>query len=138
MMNGESDADLSAMAIQALAPYRDREEVRACIDRILKHLSDRQKEDGTFEGYGFRTSESVSQVILALATLGIRPEGDGRFIKNGITLTDALFSFRTDSGFKHLLKDEGVNAIATEQAFLALNALIGLQEGKAFRYVRAE
>ena len=138
MMNGESDTDLTSMAVQALAPYRDRTEVKACIERALKHLSGRQKEDGTFEGYGFRTSESISQVILALTSLGISPETDERFIKNGITLTDALLSFRTGSGFKHVLKDESVNAIATEQAFLALNALITVRNGAAMRYVRSE
>ena len=136
MMNGEPDTDLTAMAIQALSPYEAREDVRQCIDRAVRHLSERQKEDGTFEGYGFRTSESVSQVILALTSLGIRPETDERFIKNGITLVDALTSFRKDKGFRHLLKDEKVNDIATEQAYLALIALKQAEEGGAFRYFK--
>jgi len=133
MMNGESDVDLTAMAVQALAPYMDDPEVRAAVERALTHLGERQEADGGFEGYNARTSESISQVIIALRYAGVDPLTDGRFIKNGRTLFDALLSFRTEDGFLHEKKDGTPNGMATDQAFLALASLF-LPGGRIYAF----
>ena len=53
--------------------------------------------------------------------MGIDPLTDERFIVDGITLTDALEAYATESGYKHIIDGEE-NLMATEQAALALTA----------------
>lgn len=137
-----ADTDITAMALQALAKYRDRQDVADAVDRALVLLSERQNEHGGFstinpDGSESETSESVSQVIVALTELGI-PMDDPRFVKNGNTLQDRLFDFMTgDYGFGHVLNDD-TNLLATEQAFYALVALQRAGQGQASLYSMAE
>ena len=128
-----SEADLTAMALQALAKYRDRADVEEAIKRGVAFLSENQNEDGGFTYFNAQTCESVSQTILALTELGISLE-DPRFIKEGNTLQDALLRFRQKDGtFAHLL-DGGTDMIATEQAFLALVAADRAEQGESSVY----
>ena len=79
------------------------------------------------------SSESISQVIVALAELGISLT-DSRFVKNGNTLLDALLQFRQDDGgFSHL-EDSGTDLLATEQAFYALVAANRMAQGESSLY----
>ena len=64
------DVDLTAMAMQALARYQDRDGVPAALDRAAAFLSAEQLPNGGFRSYGDENSESVSQVILALCENG--------------------------------------------------------------------
>lgn len=132
-MSGDTaDPDLTAMVLQALAPYRSEEPVRAAVDAALKRLSDLQLEDGGYATAGSETAESCAQVLVALCTLGIA-EDDPRFVKNGATVTDALFSFAEGDGFCHI-HGGGYNQMATEQAFYALVARERAAEGKTALY----
>lgn len=123
----ESESDMTAMAIRALAPYRNQKKVKKAVDRALDNLSKTQEDDGTYMFWDSKTSESCSQVICALSILGIDAKKDKRFIKNGNTVFDGLMSFYDEKthGFKHVNKAEGgyqpvVNQMATEQALYAL------------------
>ena len=79
------------------------------------------------------SSESVSQVIVALAELGIALD-DSRFVKNGNTLLDALMQFQQeDGGFAHLMDGE-TDLLATEQAFYALVAANRVAQGESSLY----
>ena len=135
LMGGEAEIDLTAMALQALAKYQDRKDVADAVEKGLAILSDRQNENG---GYQFSASEqvsceSVAQVIVALAELGISLD-DPRFIKNGHTLLDGLLQFQqADGGFSHLT-DEKTDLLATEQAFYALVAASRVAKGEASLY----
>ena len=130
LSGASADPDLTAMAIQALTPYRDRKDVAAVIDRGLQVLSNLQREDGGFASWGSVNSESASQVIIALCGLGIDPQKDTRFIKNGHSLLEALLAYEAEGGgFLHVQAgastgggSEGgvVSAMATDQAALAL------------------
>ena len=125
-----SDVDITAMALCALAPYKQDADVAAAIDAALSYLSGVQTENGGFFSYDVETSESASQVIIALSALGIDPQTDERFIKNGVSVYDALMSYQSGSGFVHT-KDEaeaGNDVMATEQAVLALTAMRIMQE----------
>ncbi len=95
--------DVTAMALQALAShYGIREDVRTAVDADLALLSDMQTENGGFVAYGIENPESTAQVMLALTALGIDPDTDERFIKNGNTLTDAILRFQLENGtFSH-------------------------------------
>ena len=118
-----ADTDMTAMAIQALAPYyKTNETVKAAVDKALEALSALQRNDGGFGSWGTENSESCAQVIVALTALGIDPAKDSRFIRNGLTILDALASFYvTGGGFKHVA-DKGRDGMATEQGYYALAA----------------
>ena len=123
-LSGENaDPDMTAMAIQALAPYyKTNETVKAAVDKALEALSALQCSDGGFDSWGTVNSESCAQVIVALTALGIDPTADSRFVKNGHTVLDALAGFYvTGGGFRHTADGER-NDMATEQGYYALAA----------------
>ena len=119
----KADPDMTAMAIQALAPYyRTNETVKAAVDKALEALSALQRNDGGFGSWGTVNSESCDQVIVALTALGIDPTADSRFIKNGNTVLDALAGFYvTGGGFRHTAGGD-LDGMATEQGYYALAA----------------
>lgn len=118
------ESDMTAIAITALAPYVSESRVKTAVDSAVSYLSSVQQADG---GYlpvfsSKEVCESTSQVIIALASVGIDPKSDSRFIKSGNSTIDALLSFRAaDGGFEHI-KGGGSDYVATEQAVLALSA----------------
>ena len=130
-----SDADITAMAVQALAPYYSSNvKARNSIDKALACLSAMQCEDGSYKSMGIKNAESCSQVIVALTSLGIDPTKDTRFIKNGKTVLDALCYFAVDNGgFKHIA-DGQTNGMATEQGFYALVSYDRLVNNKTSLY----
>ena len=129
-----ADPDVTAMALQALAPYRTGDEtVDAAVDKGVQRLSDMQLSDGGYSSWGTLNSESCAQVLIALATLGIDPVSDSRFGKNGLTVLDALLAYAVSGGFRHTVDGE-VDAIATEQALCALTAYARLLDGKTALY----
>jgi hypothetical protein len=127
----KADPDMTAMAIQALAPYyKTNETVKAAVDKALEALSALQRNDGGFGSWGTVNSESCAQVIVALTALGIDPTADSRFVKNDLTVLDALASFYvTGGGFRHTAGGER-NGMATEQGYYALAAY--------YRFVNAQ
>ena len=129
-----ADADLTATAIQALAPYYNKnEEVKTAVDNALSVLSSMQKDNGAFGSFGSATCESTAQVLLSLTSLGIDVDTDARFIKNGNTLADALMSFSVENGFAHLSNGK-YDQMATEQAFYALVSYQRMKVGKTTLY----
>lgn len=129
-----ADPDVTAMALQALAPYRTGDEtVDAAVDKGVQLLSDMQLADGGYSSWGTLNSESCAQVLIALAALGIDPASDSRFVKNGLTVLDALLAYAVSGGFRHTVDGEA-DAIATEQALCALTAYARLLDGKTALY----
>ena len=123
------DVDVTAMAIQALSNYYDREDVKCVVDRALLKLSSLQQDDGDFVSYGYANAESTAQVVIALTSLGIDPLTDERFIKNGNTLFDGMMKYRMeDGGFAHCFGNpsykEESNSMASEQILLAMVAML--------------
>ena len=131
IIKGRSDIDITAMALQALAPYAEKSEVRNAIDKALAMLSSVQNDDATFSNWNTTSSESCSQIIIALCALGIDPKTDERFIKNEKSVFDAFMSFRLpDGSFSHSLSDKKGDTIATEQAILDLCSMMKMRDGK--------
>lgn len=126
-----ADVDMSAMALTALAAYKEDDEVKAAVDAALVYLSDAQQEDGGFISWGEPNSESCSQVIVALTALGIDPTSDERFIKEGGTVLDALCAFACEGGgFRHSDEQMESDGMATEQGFYALAAYDRFRQGQ--------
>ena len=124
---GEMDVDITAMALQALAPYQ--EQYPEVIDAALSVLSAAQAANGGFESWGAQSSESCAQVLLALCELDVDPETDERFRKDEGSVIDALLAFRlADGSFAHQLGGQA-DAMAGEQAMQALAAMALRQQG---------
>ena len=120
VMGSASDVDVTAMALQALAPGADDERVRAAVDAALGMLSAAQRENGSYMSYGAENPESAAQTAMALTALGIDPATDPRFVKNGASVIDGIMSFRlADGGFAHK-RGGDANPTATVQSLLAL------------------
>lgn len=135
LAGSDSDLDVTAMTLQALAPYTEDARVSNAVQNALTYLSAAQSEDGGFVGYGASTSETCAQVIVALIALGIDPAKDTRFIKNGKTVVDKLCSFAIEGGgFCHVLDAPKVDGVATEQGYYALAAYERLLSGKSSLY----
>lgn len=120
-----SDVDMTAMALQALAPYHKdggNETVNTAVNKALQWLSDKYK------GTGYTSAESCAQVVIALSALNLDANTDARFTKTveGKTLSvlGNLLQYRVaeNGGFKHQFADKAVNEMATEQALCAMAA----------------
>lgn len=126
MISGTTaDPDMTAMAIQALAPYYNDEhpEVIAAVDKALDLLSDMQNADGGFSSWGKANCESAAQVVVALSTLGLDANTDSRFIKNGYSVLDNLLTYEQEDGsFQHTADGSGDNQMSAEQGTYALVA----------------
>ena len=133
--NDRSDIDVTAMALQALAPYVETNlQAQIAVQIGLEMISEKQSEDGGFSSWGNANSESCAQVIVALTALGIDPEKDERFIKNGNSVLDALLAFQLkDGSFRHT-PSGGSNGMSTEQAYYALTAYQRLVNGDTSLY----
>ena len=125
----KGDPDLTGMAMTALAPYRSQTKVKAALDKAAACLSAMQNAEGGYTAWGASSSESISQAICGLTSVGINPNTDSRFKKNGKSLVDALLSFYDEKtgGFRHVNTasvgyEPVVNQMATEQAYYALAA----------------
>lgn len=127
------DADMTAMALQALVKYRDRQDVEDAVQRGLAALSALQEPNGAYLSWDEENSESVCQVIVALTELGISLD-DERFVKNGQTLPQVLERFACEDGsYRHSLNGNS-DEMATEQAFYALAAIHRAETGKTTLY----
>lgn len=133
LTGGTPDADMTAMALQALAKYRDRQDVEDAVQRGIAALSALQEPNGAYLSWDEENSESVSQVIVALTELGVSLD-DERFVKNGQTLPQVLERFACEDGsYRHTLNGGG-DEMATEQALYALAAIHRAETGETTLY----
>ena len=140
----DPDPDITFMAIQSLANYRDQKEVKEAVDRALKIMSKKQLSTGGYNSWGTENCESTAQAIVALTALGIDIDTDSRFIKtdkkgNKNTLMDGMMQFYCKGGgFAHVNEGydggggsgTGLNAMATDQGMYALDAYYRYINGK--------
>lgn len=133
-LNGQySDTDVTAMALQALAPLYEHG-YGENIEKGIARLSGLQRDNGGYASYGIDNSESTAQVLLALCALDIDYKTDTRFIKNDVTVYDALMTYATDEGgFSHTADDK-TNAMATTQALSALVCIDKYEKTGRFIY----
>lgn len=119
-----ADADMTAMVLQALAPYKDTETVQEAVEKALTCLIGLQQDSGAFASMGQENCESTAQVVIALCVLDIDPTADSRFVKAGGSAYEALCRFYVEGGgFAHTLTAPVErNELATEQGYLALTA----------------
>ena len=136
-INKTDDVDMTAMAVQSLAPYYETNDaVKTAVDKALTWLGTMQKADGSFAEMAgaASSSESTAQVLVALCAMGIDPTADARFAKNSFHVLDGLLTFYTGTAFKHQASDATVDQMATEQSYYALTAYMRLVGGQTALY----
>lgn len=134
-LNGKtSDIDITAMVLQALAPYLDHKDVKKAVDQAVKLLSKRQLNTGDYKSWGIRCCESTAQVITALSALGIDVQKDSRFIKKQKSLLDGLLLYKkADGSFSHTIDGKTDNT-ASVQAMYSLIAAWRQKKGLSSFY----
>ncbi len=158
VMGQNGDVDVTAMVLQALSGIGagdgsasvdnkgDSESavtisrpasVEIAIERGVRFLSGKQNSDGGFSGFGNENSESTSQVLIALSSLGIDAATDSRFIKDGNSVIDGLMKYALpDGSFEHI-SGGGSDSTATSQAFTAFASYICFRSGEIYYLVGA-
>jgi len=118
------DVDMTAIVLQALAPYRSEPTIKTATDNALTYLKNEISSDCTYAS----NANSTAQVLLALASLGIDPahpaSGFGDAETNLIT---ALETYRNPDGNGYLY-DGVANAMATVQGMQAYDAYRKMQK----------
>lgn len=131
-----AEADATGLAIQALAAYYDtNSSVKTAVDKAIRYLSEIQLDNGGFGGTWGENANNAACVIMGLCAMGINPDTDSRFIKNGYSVLDALLAYAVEdnSGFALSIGGEQVNGYATQQGFPALVAAYQVvKTGQAF------
>jgi hypothetical protein len=114
LLSGDSsDLDLTSMALAALAPYQNRDDVKKATDAAVQWIV-KSSSNQTVD-----SSESIAQEIEGLTAIGINPQ-DSKFNRGGKSLIEDLMQFQQqDGGFAHQVGEDS-NSIATEQALEAL------------------
>lgn len=119
------DVDMTAMALQALAPYYNEggdTTVNAAVDKALQWLS------AKYKGTGYTSAESCAQVVVALSALQLNANSDSSFVKTvdgapTSVLGDLLrYYLGEGQGFKHTASGKTADQKATEQALYAMAA----------------
>ena len=116
--NSSSEVDMTAICVQALAPYGDDSDVRSAIDGAVEYLKKSISADYNYAN----NTNSTAQALLALSILKIdvtdKDNGFGGDYHNIIT---ALYGFRNGEGNGFTYNDK-VNSMATVQVIQAFDA----------------
>jgi len=125
--DGTANPDITAMALQALAPYfKDNSsyeyaQVKTAVEEAVQALLDMQEADGSFSyGDEGKTSESAAQILVALTALGYDGTGDGSFLRS-VAVNLLTYQDSATGGFRHTA-DGAMDQMASEQAAYALVA----------------
>lgn len=120
-----SDVDMTAMALQALAPYYNEggdATVNTAVGKALQWLS------AKYKNTGYTSAESCAQVVVALSALQLNANSDSSFVKTvdgapTSVLGDLLrYYLGEGQGFKHAASLKTADQKATEQALYAMAA----------------
>ncbi len=129
-----ASVDMTAMAVQALAPYcAARQDVKESVDKALSWLRGRMSSNCGFDG----NAESTAQVVLALIALDLDPvDSKNGFVRNvAVNLLTNLTSFaHAGGGYKHYANDQGAQPMSTTQVLMAFEAYRRFTAGAARLY----
>ena len=115
--NKSTGVDMTAMILQALAPYVKEAKVQTAVDKALAYLKDAMDEE-----YAYTSPESAAQVILALACLKLDAVDAGFAAESKGIFSTLEKNYRVkDGGYAHL-KNGVANAMASYQIMEAYEA----------------
>lgn len=120
-MSSDADVDMTAMVLQALAPYcTSDEDVEEACNKAVTVLSAKQADNGTYVSWGVESASSIAEVIAALTSLGIDPDNDSRFVKEGNSLIDGLNSLAAEGGGYVYGESSSANDYSTKQGYYGM------------------
>lgn len=130
MDNQTVSVDMTAMCLQALAPYRNTNvKVHQAVEAGLEYLKNSMS-----DSYDFGTSESTAQVLLTLTILGINPLNSdfGTPYSNMITCLMDNYYCETEkgNGFCHDKSNKKLNEMSGVQVFQAFTAYTQAKAGE--------
>ena len=153
VMGDTGDVDVTAMVLQAIAPYTGKAfmpdqgntgsglterqaKIITMAQKGIEFLSGMQEDDGVYSSFGVRNAESTAQVITATSSLGIDCATDERFIKNGKSPIEGIKLFKLNDGsFAH--KEGDVSSpSATVQTFYSMVAYLRYKEHLTPLYIK--
>ncbi len=120
--NKTSSIDMTGMALQALAPYREQENVKPAFDKALKHFKENMTPEAGFTDAGKENSCTVAQVLTALTAAGIDPlNKENGFTVGNKNIIKNLHTYKGEQGF---LWQTGLkpDVMATQQVTYAMEA----------------
>lgn len=114
-----TDTDMTAICLQALAPYRNEPDVADAIDRTVVFLKDTISENWDYDD----NPNTTAQVLLAISTLGIdvTDPANGFGADEQENIVTSLEMYRNTDGNGYLFGDS-VNTLATYQVMQAYDA----------------
>lgn len=113
------DADFAGMAMLALSPYKDEEDVKSYIEELKTLIISFLSPEGVIS-WGNANSATTATVIVGLVAIGENPR-DEKYTIEDIDLIEALILYETNGAFKWMLSDEDVDMMfSTPQSFTAL------------------
>lgn len=119
-----SDTDVTAMALQSLAPLSEK--YGDTIQKGINYLIKARLENGGFSSMGIENMESSAQALMAFCALGDN--------ENATISAEYIMAHQNDDGgFPHIIGGES-NGIATYQCLMALVSYNRLVSGRTFLY----
>lgn len=134
----DPDVDMTAMAMMALAPYKDNPDVAAKLAGAEKFLKDKYTREEKSAGkvtkpagtYG--NSNSVASAIIGLTSIGVDPAS---FISGEYpSLIDNLNSFLVKTGGFGYTSNKSYDRTATNDGYRALVAIQRMKKGQSTIY----
>ena len=116
--NAGGDVDMTAICLQALAPYQDDEAVAASVSKALDYIKNAISDNYTYAD----NSNTTAQVLLALSVLKIDvTDSDNGFGNTYYNIITAIDEYRNANGNGYFYGDK-VNPMATVQVMQAYDA----------------
>ena len=114
-----ADVDMTAICVQALAPYKNKTDVAEAIEKAIGFLADTISEDWDYDD----NPNTTAQVLLAISALGIDITDPANGFGTGEqeNIVTSLERYRNTDGNGYLFGDS-VNTLATYQVMQAYDA----------------
>ncbi|MFC0211552.1 S-layer homology domain-containing protein [Paenibacillus chartarius] len=129
----KANVDITAAALWALAPYKDRTDVAAAVNDAVAWLAAQQQSNGDLTA-DRSNSNSLAMVVLGLSSQ-LKDGTQGSFAKADGNLISALMKYASgDGGFSYKAGSGSSDGFSTYQALLALAAYDTMAGGSGQTY----
>ena len=112
------DADYAGMAMLALSPYKDEDNVKTYMDDLKDLIVSYLSKDGVIS-WGNPNSSTTATVIIGLLSIGENPRDEAYTVED-VDLIEALLLYESNGAFKWMMNDEIDLMFSTPQGFTAL------------------
>lgn len=127
-VSGETDS--TGITLQALAPYKNENDVKAVIDKAISFIRNEQMDDGGFGSWGTGSAESTSMILCGLCAVGEDPDC---YIKNSKSIIDSLPAYINEDGGARCW-DGSSNIMTSYQVLMGLSSYERYKENKVGLY----